>query len=113
MTGLTNAYIWGEGATIDRHNFNNTRWAAIDAPYRPGRCTGHVGRIRTGYRDTPYVQVSGGDGVGVMAIPTINYTTVRSRELRSRIPALVTRLCPRSRWSAAAGQEVLLGICPW
>jgi autotransporter-associated beta strand protein len=76
MQGLANAYIYSEGAVIDTQAFNITIGQSLQAPTGNGVAIGTIGvTAGAGYKDTPYVQITGGGGSGATAVATINYAT--------------------------------------
>ena len=80
MTGLNNAYIWNEGATIDNGGFNVGVGQALLAPIASSSGVTSISVTGgSGYVDTPIVQVTGGTlatgGAAASAVASINYTT--------------------------------------
>ena len=74
MTGLTAAYVYGEGAIIDDNGRSITIGQSLIAPEGSGVSIGDLVVNGTGYIDTPIVQISG-DGTGATAVATIDYAT--------------------------------------
>ncbi len=78
MTGISNTYVWGEGAVIDSNGQTITIAQQLQPPAGNGVAAaagGLVAGLTTsggGYVDTPYVQVTGGDGTGASAIAVID-----------------------------------------
>lgn len=70
LTGLTNAYVYSGGATIDDGGFAITVGQALLAPTGDGVSSIAVSG-GTGYIDSPLVQISG-DGTGATAVANID-----------------------------------------
>ena len=73
--------MYGEGAVIDSNGLVTTIPQQLKPPTGGGVAAGPGGLVTGlsvsggGYTDTPYVQVSGGDGTGATAVAIIDYTT--------------------------------------
>ena len=72
MTGLTNAYVQGGGATIDTQANAITIGQALLAPSGSGVSATGLTVSGGGFIDTPLVTVTGGDGTGATAVATID-----------------------------------------
>ena len=90
VAGLTAAYVWGEGATIDNSGRSVTIAQALLAPNGSGVNAIAVGSGGSGYVAAPMVVITGGGGTGatanaiitggvvtgfVITNPGVNYTT--------------------------------------
>ena len=71
MTGLTAAYVYGEGGTINTNSQDITIGQALLAPTGSGVSSIAVSG-GTGYINTPIVTLVGGGGVGATAVATID-----------------------------------------
>jgi autotransporter-associated beta strand protein len=71
FTGLTNAYVYGEGGVIDNNGANITIGQALLAPTGNG-ITNIATSGGTGYVAAPYVSITGGGGFGATAIANID-----------------------------------------
>ncbi|RBP38153.1 putative secreted protein with PEP-CTERM sorting signal [Roseimicrobium gellanilyticum] len=75
MTGLTNAYVYSEGANIDTNGQTITIGQALLAPTDSGVSSislAGTGFTTTGYTTAPLVTISGGTGSGATAVATID-----------------------------------------
>lgn len=75
MTGLTNAYVYSEGANIDTNGQTITIAQVLRAPTDSGVTAISVagtGFVTTGYTAAPLVTISGGTGSGATAVATID-----------------------------------------
>jgi autotransporter-associated beta strand protein len=74
MTGLTNAYVWNEGGTVDNNGQAITIGQALLAPTGSGVNTLTLGGTTTGFTPgaTPLVVISGGGGTGATAISNVD-----------------------------------------
>jgi autotransporter-associated beta strand protein len=72
MTGLTNAYIYGGGATIDDGGNNITIGQSLQAPSGSSVSATGLTVSGGGYIDTPVVNITGGGGTGAEAVATID-----------------------------------------
>ena len=73
MTGLTNAYVYSGGGTIDNGGSSITISQALLAPTGSGvSSTGLLITGGSGYIDTPVVTLSGGAGTGATAVATVS-----------------------------------------
>jgi autotransporter-associated beta strand protein len=77
LTGLTNAYVYNSGATIDDGGYAITIGQALLTPTGSnGVSASGLTVSGSGFIDTPLVSITGGGGgSGATAIATINYTT--------------------------------------
>jgi fibronectin-binding autotransporter adhesin len=75
ITGLTGAYIYGGGATINDNGFAIAVSQALLAPSGSGVTSIATSAGGSGYIAPPIVAISGGGGTGATAIATINRTT--------------------------------------
>jgi autotransporter-associated beta strand protein len=76
MGNLTNAYVYGGGATIDTNGENVTITQGLEAPAGNGLSTVTVDNGGSGYRSAPVVMISGGGGTGATAVAQINSSGV-------------------------------------
>jgi fibronectin-binding autotransporter adhesin len=72
MGGLTNAYVYGEGGTIDNSGRSITITQSLTAPSSLGVTSIAVGSGGSGYVTAPLVMISGGGGTGATAIANIS-----------------------------------------
>jgi autotransporter-associated beta strand protein len=70
--GLTNAYVYSGGATIDTNGFNITVAQPLLTPTGSGVASIGVTTGGAGYLDTPVVTLSGGTGTGATAIANVS-----------------------------------------
>ena len=71
MTGLTAAYVYGEGGTINTNGQDITIGQALLAPTGSG-VTSIAVSGGAGYINTPVVTLAGGGGIGATAVATID-----------------------------------------
>ena len=77
FTGLTGAFVYGEGGTIDNNNQTITIAQPLLAPTGLGVKTLSTAGLQTnGYTTAPLVVISGGTGVGATAVANINASGV-------------------------------------
>jgi autotransporter-associated beta strand protein len=91
MQGLTGAYIYSGGATIDDGGFAITNAQALLAPTGNGVSSIPVATGGSGYLDTPIVNISGGGGTGASAVANVSGGAVTS----------ITVVCPGSGYTSA------------
>jgi len=72
LTGLTAAYVYGAGATIDNGGFAITVGQALLTPNGNGVNSISVSPGGSGYIDAPAVKFSGGGGSGATAVATVS-----------------------------------------
>ncbi|MGN6370263.1 MAG: autotransporter-associated beta strand repeat-containing protein, partial [Phycisphaerae bacterium] len=72
MSGLTNAYVYSGGGTIDDGGFNITIGQALLAPTGSGVSNVGLTVSGTGFIDTPVITVTGGGGTGATAVASID-----------------------------------------
>lgn len=72
MSGLNNAYVYGEGGTIDNNGTSITIAQGLQQPSGFGVSTITTnGLLTSGYSATPYVTITGGSGTGATAIANV------------------------------------------
>ena len=77
FTGLTGAFVYGEGGTIDNNNQTITIAQPLLAPTGLGvKTLSTAGLQSQGYTTAPYVVISGGTGTGATAVANINASGV-------------------------------------
>ncbi len=77
FTGLTGAFVYGEGGTIDNNNQTITIAQPLLAPTGLGVKTLSTAGLQTqGYTTAPLVVISGGTGVGATAVANVNAASV-------------------------------------
>ena len=76
LSGLTNAYVYSGGATIDTQGYSITVAQPLLTASGTGLATVPVSAGGSGYLSAPIVKITGGSGTGATAIATVNSGTI-------------------------------------
>ena len=76
LSGLTNAYVYSGGATIDTQGYSITVAQPLLAASGTGLASIPITVSGSGYLAAPVVQITGGSGTGATAVATMNSGTI-------------------------------------